>query len=293
MLEIGMNSQPGTLNFRHLQRRFDRAASTFDGVDFVHRKTADALMDRLGPMLIDVKRILDLGGATGSASRDLCKRFGRSSVIVLDASHEMLRKAGKKRSWFSRVSTLRGDAMALPLQTGCVDLVFSNLLLPWIDDLQAMFVEVTRVLKKGGLFVFSALGPDSLSELREAWASVDEHQHVNRFADMHDIGDGLVHAGLHDAVLDTDFLNVSYRDTKSLFRDLTQLGARNSLSARAKTLTGKGRFRDMEDRLSSGFKDGLLALRLELVYGHAWGYGPPQPAGEYRFDPAEISRRQT
>lgn len=287
-----MNSQPRTLDFRHLQRRFDRAASTFDGVDFVHRKTAAGLMDRLGPMLIDAKRILDLGGATGSASRDLGKRFRRSSVIVLDASHEMLRKAGKKRSWFSRVSTLRGNAMALPLQTGCVDLVFSNLLLPWIDDLQAMFVEVARTLKKGGLFVFSALGPESLSELREAWASVDEHQHVNPFADMHDIGDGLVQAGLRDPVLDTDFLNVSYRDTKSLFRDLTLLGARNCLSARAKTLTGKGRFRDMEDRLSCRFKDGLLELRLELVYGHAWGDGPPQPAGEYRIEPTEIRRRQ-
>lgn len=288
-----MSPQPDTLNFRDMQRRFDRAATSFDGVDFVHRATSDGLIDRLAPMVIDVKRVLDLGGATGSASRQLCKRFRRSRVIVFDASREMLRSAERKRSWFSRVSTLQGNAMALPLQAGCVDLTFSNLLLPWIDDLQAVFAEVGRVLRKGGLFAFSTLGPASLSELREAWSSVDDGQHVNIFADMHDLGDGLVRAGLQDPVLDTDFLNISYRDTKALFRDLTLLGARNSLAGRARSLTGKERFRAMEGRLQDRFNDGLLDLRLEVVYGHAWGGGPQRAPGEYRFDATDIGRRQT
>ena len=287
-----MSTRPDRLNFRDLQRRFDRAATSFDGVDFVHRATSAGLIERLGPMVIDVKKILDLGAATGAASRQLCKRFKRSRVIVFDASREMLRVAERKRSWFSRVSPLQGNAMALPLRTGCVDLIFSNLLLPWIDDLQTLFAEVGRVLKKGGLFAFSTLGPDSLSALREAWSSVDDGPHVNIFADMHDIGDGLVRAGLSDPVLDTDFLNVSYRDTKSLFRDLTQLGARNSLAGRSRSLTGKQRFQAMEGQLNDQFKDGLLELRLEVVYGHAWGGGPLQPSGEYRFDAADIGRRQ-
>ncbi len=183
-------------------------------------------------------------------------------------------------------------ATGIPLQDGCIDLVFSNLLLPWIGDLQAVFAEVARVLRKGGLLAFSTLGPDSLTELREAWASVDEHEHVNSFADMHDVGDGLVRAGLRDPVLDTDFLKVSYRDTESLFRDLTLLGARNCLAGRARTLTGKQRFQDMENRLRNRFKGGILELKLELVYGHAWGGGPLQPAGEYVVDAAQIGRRQ-
>ena len=248
-------------------------------------------MDRLDPIVIDAESILDLGGATGSASRALSKRFRRSRVVVLDASHAMLREARSKRSWFSRVSTLQGDATALPLQAGSVSLVFSNLLIPWIDDLQALFTEVTRVLKPGGLFAFSTLGPDSLSELRDAWAAVDDRAHINPFADMHDVGDGLVRAGLGDPVLDTDFLKVTYRDTGSLFRDLTLLGARNSLSGRRRTLTGRGRFRNMEKQLQRRSSDGLFELTLELVYGHAWGAGPPQAPGEYRIDAAAIGRR--
>ncbi len=286
-----MSSQPYLLNFRHMQRRFDRAAAGFDGADFVHRETRNGLMDRLSPMMVDAKTILDIGGATGSACRPLRKRFNRSHVFILDASHEMLRAAEKKQSWFSRVSFLQSNAMAMPLQTGSIDLAFSNLLLPWIDNFHGLFAEVGRVLRKGGLFIFSTLGPDSLSELRNAWSSVDTGQHVNAFADMHNVGDGLLRSGLRDPVLDTDFLNVSYLDTDSLFRDLTVLGARNCLAGRAKTLTGKQRYHDMEERLRSHFENGLLQLRLELVYGHAWGDGPAQPAGEYTIDAAQIQRR--
>ena len=291
MLESLMSERPDTLSFRDVQRRFDRAAGGFDDVDFVHRKTSDGLMDRLQPMVIDAKRILDLGCASGSAGRLLSRRFKRSRVILLDASHEMLLQAGRKRSWFSRISTVQGNATALPLQTGSVDLVFSNLLLPWLDDLQAAFIEVARVLRPGGLIVFSTLGPDSLSQLRHAWASVDDGRHVNAFADMHDVGDGLVRAGLRDPVLDTDFLNVSYREIAAIFRDLTLVGARNCLSGRSKALTGKGRFQAMQNQLEQRFRDGTLEIRLELVYGHAWGAGPPQPPGEYRIDPAGIPIR--
>jgi malonyl-CoA O-methyltransferase len=286
-----MSSKSDTLVFRDVQRRFDHAAAHFDEVDFVHRSVADGMLGRMEPILIAAKRIVDLGCATGTASRQLRKRFKRSRLIVLDVSIEMLRKAREKQPWYAAVSALQGDAMALPLQTGSVDLVFANLLLPWIDDTPATMAEVSRVLRIGGLFVFSTLGPDSMSQLREAWAEIDDGEHVNRFADMHDIGDGLVHAGLRDPVLDTDFLVVSYRDTASLFRDLTLAGGRNSLSGRRSTLTGKGRFLRMERALRSRFHDNLLELELEIVYGHAWAAEPPLPAGEYHVDPAQIRRR--
>ena len=292
MLITNMHLQATTLKFRDLQRRFDRAAANFDEVDFVHRKIAAGLIDRLDPMLIDAKCILDIGGATGSASQFLCQRFRRSRVIVLDASYGMLRQARRKQMWFSRTSIAQANALALPVQTGCVDLVFANLLLPWIDDIQAMFTEVTRVLRKDGLFIFSTLGRDSLSELREAWESVDNSPHVNYFSDMHDIGDGLVQAGLCDPVLDTDFLKVSYRDTSSLFRDLTFVGGRNSISSRTKTLTGKGRFRNMKRQLDNRFRDGLLEIKLEIIYGHAWGGRSQQPASEFHVEAAQIRRRQ-
>ena len=77
---------------------------------------------------------------------------------------------------------------------------------------------------------------------------------------MHDLGDGLVNAGLRDPVLDVDRLEISYRDTNRLFADLTAAGARNSLTARPPGLTGRGRFAAMSKALGDGAEgEGFLA----------------------------------
>ena len=183
------NSQ---LNLGDVRRRFDRAASGFDAVDFAHSATRDGLLTRLAPMLIDAKTIVDLGCATGAGGRALSKQFRRAHIISIDLSQQMLRQAQHKRSLLGRRSVVQANAAALPLAAHSVDLVFANLLLPWISDLTTLFAELGRVLRKDGLFIFSALGPDSLRELRQAWRGVSDDAHVNHFPDMHDIGDAAV-----------------------------------------------------------------------------------------------------
>jgi len=287
-----MNADPGQLVFRDVQRRFDRAARNFDGTDFVHRHTFAGLTQRLSPTIIKPARILDMGCATGTGSRLLAKQFRRARVISFDASFGMLERARGKRSGLSKLTVLQGDASRIPLQDGSIDLVFSNLLLPWINDLSACLAEVSRVLRADGVFAFATFGPDSLGEIRAAWHSLDQDGHANVYPDMHDIGDALVRAGLRDPVLDVDYLQVTYRDANSLYQDLTNSGARNSLQDRRKTLTGRQRFRQMEQNLLSQAENGALSLNLELVYGHAFGAGPQLPEGEFRLDPAMISRRR-
>jgi malonyl-CoA O-methyltransferase len=275
----------GGLSAGALRRRFERAADTFDDADFVHRHTERGMFERMAPMTVDVRRILDVGSATGTSSRQLARTFRRSRVLSLDLSMNMLRRARRSRSRFARITELRGDALALPLKTGSVDLVFSNLLLPWVDDLPAFFGELARVLRKNGLFVFSTLGPDSFAELRDAWRGVDGDEHVNRFPDMHDVGDAAVRSGLRDPVLDVDWLTLEYRGVDALLGDLTSAGARNSLRRRRRALTGRARMEAVRRALPEP-----LSVRLELVFGHAWGGGPRPPAGEYRLDVTDIGR---
>ncbi|MEX2125925.1 MAG: methyltransferase domain-containing protein [Woeseia sp.] len=286
--------KPGALRHRDVCRRFDRAAATFDQVDFVHRHAAKGLFERMSPMLLNVERILDAGAATGTASRALARHYRRSHVLSLDSSMCMLKRAKRARSRFAAIAELQADAAGLPLQAGSVDLVFANMLLPWIDDLPAFFAGIGRVLRKDGLLVFSTLGPDSLDQLRQAWSAVDREEHVNAFIDMHDVGDALVKAGLREPVLDVDYLTVTYRSPEALFNDLALAGARNSLERRRQTLTGKGRFREMQRALAEAFGEGPLSLRLELVFGHAWGRGQASgqtSPGEIRFDVSQIGRR--
>jgi malonyl-CoA O-methyltransferase len=109
--------------------------------------------------------------------------------------------------------------------------------------------------------------------------------------DMHDVGDALIKGGMREPVLDVDYLTVTYRDADALIGDLTLVGGRNSLTERRRTLTGKGRFEDMKRSLNAFRGDGLLACRLELVFGHAWGGGPARQPGEFRVDLNRIGRR--
>ena len=288
------------LRLRDIQRRFDRAAAGFADVDFVHAATREGLVSRLEPMLISGKTILDLGSAAGATGHLFRQRFRRAHLISLDVSAAMLAEARKEKGRFARASFVQGDAMRLPFANQSFDLVVSNQLLPWVPDPQPVFEEVSRVLRKGGLFAFASLGPDSLREIRAAWSRADASfgteaptaAHVNPFPDMHDIGDGLVRAGLSDPVLDVDRLSIRYENVGKLFDDLTRTGARNALAARSPGLTGKHRFRAMAAALENATPGPGLSLELELVYGHCWGGGPRNDPGSVRIDANNIPLRR-
>ncbi|MCB1844124.1 MAG: methyltransferase domain-containing protein [Halioglobus sp.] len=267
---------------RDVQRRFDRVADDPAAGEFVFATCRENLLERLLPMRVEAKRILILGSGNGTAWRELRKRFPGSRLICLDLSRRILKSGLRPFSFFSRTSLLQANAEAIPLRDGSVDVVVANLLLPWIANPPRLLQEVSRVLQKDGLFAFSSLGPDSLRELRDAFAA-DDFPHVREFADMHNVGDALIRAGFRDPVLDIDYLRFDYEDTRSLYRDLSATGARNSLAGRRRSLTGKQRFRRVEDALRRQFHKQGLRLTLEFVYGHAWGGGPRRQTGEFSF----------
>lgn len=289
---------------RDIRRRFDRAAPGFEEAAFVHAVTRDGLLARLEPLVIEARTILDLGAATGATGRQLRRRFRRAHVVSMDLSDAMLSTARRNKPWLMHGSFVQADAACLPFATGSIDLVIANQLLPWIAEPDAVFAEVARVLTKGGVFAFATLGPDSFRELRDAWAATEVAStprarsklaptaHVNTFPDMHDVGDGLVRAGLRDPVLDVDRLEIRYEHTGKLFDDLTRVGGRNALAARSAGLTGKLRFRRMLAALENATPGPGLSLDLELVYGHCWGGGPRKDPGRYSVPANSIPMRR-
>ena len=279
------------MRLRDVRRRADRAAGGFDNVDFVHATARSGLLARLLPVTVQVRTVVDLGAATGSGCPLLARRFRGARILAVDVSAAMLRAARRKQGVFRRYRLVQADACKLPFADHSLDLVFANLLLPWIDEPRRLFEEVARVLRQGGVFAFSTLGPDSLSLLRHAWQQVDDHAHVNRFFDMHDIGDAALQAGLRDPVLDVDRMTVTYHDAATLFRELTAMGARNSLGGRARSLTGKARFQRMLGGLESGRSGGTLPLELEIVFGHCFGAGRRPASAEVRVDASRVRLR--
>ena len=273
-----MQAQVQQLDWRHVRRRFDRA-------DYVYRHTFDGLMERLEPLRISPAMILDLGAATGKGSRMLGKRFRRARIVSGDISIAMLRRARAERHLFSKVREVQMDAARLPLRDESVDLVVANMLLPWVENLPGCLQEVGRVLRQGGVFAFATLGPGSFAPIRKIGGGENR---MHAFADMHDVGDALVRAGLADPVLDLDRLTVTWPDVAAIRRDHVASGAGNSARGRVATLTGRARLAEMLDLFRSG--EGFAA-ELELVYGHAWGVGPRAPVGEFRIDANAIGPR--
>ena len=138
----------------------------------------------------------------------------------------------------------------------------------WCQNLPKVFKEFKRILAPGGLLLFSSFGPDTLKELRQSWAEVDELAHVNAFADMHDVGDALVQSGFLDPVMDMEMLTVTYKDVKTVMRDLKHIGAHNVMQGRAHTITGKSKLKKMIKAYEQFRVEDLLPVSHEVVYGH-------------------------
>lgn len=274
---------------------FERASASYEATAILQSQVADELISRLKPFAFEPRVLLDLGAGTGRAAAQLKRRYPRSLVIALDLAPGMLRQAARHQRLFRRFRCVCADAARLPLAPASVDVVFSNLMLQWCDSLDDVFAEVRRALKPQGFFAFTTFGPDTLKELRSAWAEADTHSHVNRFLDMHDVGDALVRAGLQEPVLDIDRTQLTYADGMALMRDLKSIGARNITAGRPRSLVGRDRLRRVLAAYEAFRKDGRLPATYEIVYGAAWG-SAGRPASvrnvEVRIPPASIRRRK-
>lgn len=267
-----MTEMPASRLEPHVVRRaFERAAGHYDRNAGLQREVADELLERLAGVRIDPRLILDLGCGTGHATRTLARMYSRATVCGIDFAPSMLQQF--RRGWWPRGRPLPvcTDLMHLPFGDASVDLLFANLSFQWIDDLPVLFTELRRVLRPDGVLMFSSFGPDTLMELRNAWASVDDGVHVNRFPDMHDVGDALLGAGLRDPVMDVDRLTRTYDDIPALMRSIKAIGAGNAAAGRQRGLTGRGIMRRLEEVYPARADDGRPQASWEVVYGHAWG----------------------
>jgi malonyl-CoA O-methyltransferase len=179
-------------------------------------------------------------------------------------------------SWLKPFSRVCAEATSLPFPDHSVDVLHSNLCFQWIDDLGALFGECARVLKPGGMLTYSTFGPDTLKELRAAWAQADQQPHVSRFLDMHDLGDAMIAAGLRDPVLDVDRYVMTYSEPRMLLKELQGLGATNADRTRERGLTGKRHYQQMLAAYEGMRVDGRVPATWEVVTAHAWGPPPGQ-----------------
>ena len=286
--------EPSDLDRSAIRRQFDRRADDPAAADFLLREVEGRMLERMELIRLAPTRILDAGCGFGQGLTRLAQRWPDARGVGIDLSAARLARAEAANrpvagGWLAGLLRRLGsgteagarnpsgapqavpdfiaaDTHALPLASQCVDLLWSNLVLHWLDDVPAAIAEWHRVLRPGGLLMFSALGVDTLVELRRA--GVD----VPALPDMHDIGDALVQAGFADPVMDTERLSITWRDARALMADLRALGG-NPRRGRARGLVSPRRLQAELQTLSERLSlrpEAPVRVTFEVIYGHAW-----------------------
>ena len=275
---------PHHLDTAAIRRHFNHIAHRERPLAVLEQEVAGRMSERLDYIRIQPQQALDLGCGRGDDLRALAARYPHCTWLGVDNAVSMLHgTAAPRTSWLQRLlpgkhmptqHRLCADASALPLAARRFDMVWSNLALLWLNDPLSAFHEIQRVLKVGGMLMFSTLGPDTLKPLREALGDAAD-LHLHRFIDMHDLGDALVNAGFADPVMDMQIITLRYSRLELLFDDLRQSGWHNALTARPRGLGQRQRWQQVRGALATlADHHGGLDMPFEIIQGHAW---KPEP----------------
>jgi malonyl-CoA O-methyltransferase len=231
---------PRNLDKKQVARSFSRAATTYDSVAELQRRVGERLLEFMPQTSAGV--VIDLGCGTGYFNSPLQQIFPSAKIIGLDLAEGMVAYA---RQHQGVKHCLCADAEVLPLANNSVDVIFSSLAVQWCEDTQALYSEIFRVLKPGGYFVYSTLGPETLHELRQAWSEVDDYVHVNRFTRQSSLRAAIENAGFDAEDFIEENINLEFDSLRNLTRELKSLGAHNVNSGRPAGLTGRQRMLDL------------------------------------------------
>lgn len=226
-----------------IKQSFAAASVTYDNAAALQRTVGKALLGTIDAESLTTGTLLDLGCGTGFLTSELLAHT--QSIIALDIALPMLRVMRGKLLGKSNVSYLCADAEQLPLTEQIVDVVFSNLALQWCVNIGAVFTDIKRILKPGGRLVFSIFGPQTLQELKAAWAEVDDYNHVNEFYSEQQLTRFLQLAGYTRIKVETKLYTLSYDSVLTLMKELKHIGAHNVIAGRNKNITTRTIMRRM------------------------------------------------
>jgi malonyl-CoA O-methyltransferase len=246
---------------------FDRAAASYDEAAHVQREICDRLADFAValPAPAPAQRILDVGCGTGYALGLLAQRYPEAAVIALDFAPAMLARLPAVDAEANRPLPLCADLEALPLAGAAVDAIWSSLALQWCEPSRAL-PECARALRPGGVAWIATLGPRTLWELREAFAAIDEAEHVIRFHSRERWLQESVDAGF-DVIAEANSTAFALAaDLRGLLRDIKAIGAHSVGPQRRRQPLGRAAWRVLESRYEVHRRDdGLLPATYDVI----------------------------
>ena len=211
--------------------------------------------------LLEPSRLLDIGCGTGALLKSLngisSIRSRDGSKTGCDISLSMLVRARDANG--VKAGFCAADFETLPFRDSSFSLIASSLTYQWAADTGAAFREAWRVLRPGGLFFFSTLGPLTLNELcasyRDAFLKRDPGGTVRfmSFLEVKEIEEALGASGLEVIAVERKAEEKAYADAFELL----------------KTLKGVGALRRAEDGIG-GLKKAVILKEAARIYGERY-----------------------
>ena len=260
-----------------IARRLDRALRRpVDGADFLLRRAAEELADRLNLVRREFPLAADVGTPGPHAAALLTGRAGEELT---------LRLAPTAASAALTLGAVVGDCERLPLAGANLDLIVSLYALHAVNDLPGALIQMRLALKPDGLIIAALAGGDTLVELRYALTAAESEAlggaspRVSPFADVRAMGGLLQRAGLALPVIDSDKVIVRYADMFALMRDLRAFGAANALFARSRKPLPRRVFTRAAEIYAEQFSDpdGRIRATFETLWISGWAPHESQP----------------
>jgi malonyl-CoA O-methyltransferase len=244
---------------------FSRAAAVYDSVARLQRDVGEQLLTRLNQWEGAPTNVLDLGCGTGYFCPELLSRYPEAQYLGLDIAPGMVDYARDRCR--DNCDWLVADAEALPLASESIDLVFSSLAVQWCYRPEHLFAELARVLRPGGVCVFTSLGPATLYELRSAWAAVDSNQHVNTFLPTSELESAARRIPGAKMKLECRAFRMEYARVRDLLDELKALGAHNMNRNRPTGLTSRRALQGMLQAYETRRTESLLPATYDVIFG--------------------------
>lgn len=256
------------INKEKLKKEFSKYAPEYDQHAVLQQEVAKELV---GKILVQPRRILDLGCGTGEIAIRLSRKYPKVQVQALDISTGMIQEAQKKmvEQGIDNISFSQEDMEFPALPEESFDLIISSLALQWANHLAETFKRLYKMLIPEGFFLFSTLGSRSLHELRESakQAFGAKFDYGHNFPKAKDIEKYLIKAGFKVIQAGSVAKGRLYDSPKHLLHSLKYIGAQNASMNRSDRLVPKKEMQALSNYYEQKYKvENKIKATYDIIY---------------------------
>ena len=260
-----------------VKKSFNLSACTYDDYSEIQKNMIARLMELLPSRTDTAITMLDIGMGTGNLTLKLHKKFPKAQIHGCDLAINMISQAKiKLPSSLQKHFLITADAEFLPYLDNSFDIVTSSFTYQWLSNWDRALKEVQRVLNPGGVFLFSAFGQNTFTELKSAYKKACTYNGYKQGKALElsvtekKIKHSMSVSGLKKPFTESLLIVKNYQSVKELLRSIKGMGAKNAAPNRNKSLGIRKIWNKMVETYEQDFAvNNSLPATFEIIMGRA------------------------